>query len=490
MSTDKNDISFMRCPSCKSLVPTASKKCRMCGFVFENSVDSTAEDNSLTSGRVRQRTVSRSREEILAALEKNTESVSPELESEEFDSEQFGSDQDTDFVEEEEQDSVSEFDPSSEELSSQNIRETEEDSDIQNDSDESASNFNDSLSDSETDESSDDNDESSLEEEYSEKLAEVRLSGEVEDESEDDRIAVVSQDQNQVSSLTDTDKEDDNLITALKRGSINDEKPELSSSDRYNEKSEYHELATLLSNSPTETASNFDNTTEKDEQVYVESIADTDLGESIIIPTDTPVKDESAAQDIVSATYQEQEEVIDDSLNQFKEQSNDVLDSSVNSEVLTSNFVEELKAVLPSDTKPVDLTATLYQKSNVNDGAMFIMDNNSEQVLVGWFVCFDDPKRKSIEIRGNKFFVTKTQIRSGDLVVDNDSVSSPHALVKVIDGGKVYLQDLLSEQGSSFKDPNSTEYNPVTDGVTISSGSFIKLGKAEFLLVMIPPLPK
>ena len=37
MSTDSTELTFVRCPSCRSLVPAAQKRCRMCGAVLDAS---------------------------------------------------------------------------------------------------------------------------------------------------------------------------------------------------------------------------------------------------------------------------------------------------------------------------------------------------------------------------------------------------------------------------------------------------------------------
>ena len=37
MSTEETELTFIRCPSCRSLVPAVANRCRMCGFIFEDS---------------------------------------------------------------------------------------------------------------------------------------------------------------------------------------------------------------------------------------------------------------------------------------------------------------------------------------------------------------------------------------------------------------------------------------------------------------------
>ncbi|NDC37773.1 MAG: hypothetical protein EBZ48_06940, partial [Proteobacteria bacterium] len=61
MSTDSTELTFVRCPSCRSLVPAISTRCRMCGATLEASAAAEeGEQEPRKSGRVRQRTMSES----------------------------------------------------------------------------------------------------------------------------------------------------------------------------------------------------------------------------------------------------------------------------------------------------------------------------------------------------------------------------------------------------------------------------------------------
>lgn len=57
MAGDNAELTFVRCPSCRSLVPAISTKCRMCGATFESG-QAEEEKPRIPSGRVRQHTTS------------------------------------------------------------------------------------------------------------------------------------------------------------------------------------------------------------------------------------------------------------------------------------------------------------------------------------------------------------------------------------------------------------------------------------------------
>ncbi len=69
MTTEETELTFIRCPSCRSLVPAVATRCRMCGYSFESgaadgeeSADSA--DASKSRSRVRQRTISATKEQM------------------------------------------------------------------------------------------------------------------------------------------------------------------------------------------------------------------------------------------------------------------------------------------------------------------------------------------------------------------------------------------------------------------------------------------
>ena len=58
MSTDSTELTFIRCPSCRSLVPAVSTRCRMCGASLDAAATQGEGGEPRAAGRVRQRTMS------------------------------------------------------------------------------------------------------------------------------------------------------------------------------------------------------------------------------------------------------------------------------------------------------------------------------------------------------------------------------------------------------------------------------------------------
>lgn len=107
MSAEETELTFIRCPSCRSLVPAVATRCRMCGHQFEkkaaaadqeensenivkkDSVKKENGDSSYSRPRVRQRTmsansaqVSEIKEQLRGSLEKNNPPLEKESEIE------------------------------------------------------------------------------------------------------------------------------------------------------------------------------------------------------------------------------------------------------------------------------------------------------------------------------------------------------------------------------------------------------------------------
>ena len=58
MANEDTELSFVRCPTCRSLIPAIAKRCRMCGHAFGDEEASSNEKASEepTGKRIRHRT--------------------------------------------------------------------------------------------------------------------------------------------------------------------------------------------------------------------------------------------------------------------------------------------------------------------------------------------------------------------------------------------------------------------------------------------------
>jgi hypothetical protein len=107
--------------------------------------------------------------------------------------------------------------------------------------------------------------------------------------------------------------------------------------------------------------------------------------------------------------------------------------------------------------------------------------------LFGWFVSYENPDGRAIELREGKFFVTGSSIRATDLILEDPSISTPHALMAVSSDGGLMLQDLMSDRGVFVRSSDGGGgYRREEGTVRIAHGDWVRFGDVEFLVVMVP----
>ncbi len=107
--------------------------------------------------------------------------------------------------------------------------------------------------------------------------------------------------------------------------------------------------------------------------------------------------------------------------------------------------------------------------------------------LCGWLVSFaTNPLGSSIELREGKFFISGKQLKPTDLVVEHQSVSTPHAIASAgLDQG-LSLHDLMSEKGVFLKRKGEQNYKKEDEQFIARSGDWVKFGDAEYMVVFLP----
>lgn len=106
--------------------------------------------------------------------------------------------------------------------------------------------------------------------------------------------------------------------------------------------------------------------------------------------------------------------------------------------------------------------------------------------LFGWFVSFASPEGASLELREGRFFITNSNVRRGDLVLHDDSVSSPHALVTIGSRTGLTVQDLMSENGLFIKRAGEDSFYQERETAELAHGDSVRFGNVEFLVCLVP----
>ena len=105
--------------------------------------------------------------------------------------------------------------------------------------------------------------------------------------------------------------------------------------------------------------------------------------------------------------------------------------------------------------------------------------------LAGWLVSFADSRGSSIELREGRFFVSSTQLRATDLVLEDDTISTPHAMFTIDEDSGILVQDLKSERGVFVRTADATAYQRQYDTVVLEHGDWVRFGDLEFLVSVI-----
>jgi hypothetical protein len=105
--------------------------------------------------------------------------------------------------------------------------------------------------------------------------------------------------------------------------------------------------------------------------------------------------------------------------------------------------------------------------------------------LFGWLVSYENPDGRAIELREGRFFITGSTIRGADLILEDQSISTPHALVSITENG-MQMQDLMSDRGTFVRAEGDVQYVRQDGVVHVNHGDWIRFGDVEFLVVMVP----
>jgi hypothetical protein len=105
--------------------------------------------------------------------------------------------------------------------------------------------------------------------------------------------------------------------------------------------------------------------------------------------------------------------------------------------------------------------------------------------LFGWLVSFSNPDGVALELREGRFFISRSSLKPTDLIIDDQSISTPHALISVNTQGQgLRIQDLMSESGVYLRRKATDSYQRITDTAKLEHGDWIRFGEVEFQLTV------
>jgi hypothetical protein len=115
--------------------------------------------------------------------------------------------------------------------------------------------------------------------------------------------------------------------------------------------------------------------------------------------------------------------------------------------------------------------------------------NPPKSKVIGFLVSFDtDTLGEVFEIRAGRWLITSRPTDHGDFILINDETISPlHAIIRATGEGKVQVLDQLSEFGTGlFKAGTDTEEEIAGTMAAVNHGDTVRFGKRNFVVCMVP----
>jgi len=110
---------------------------------------------------------------------------------------------------------------------------------------------------------------------------------------------------------------------------------------------------------------------------------------------------------------------------------------------------------------------------------------NSGGRLAGWLVSYREADGRAIELREGKFFISRSRVKDSDLVIDDKSVSTPHALCAIGNDTKMRLQDLMSDEGVFVRRRGESDFVRITETAELEHGDWVRFGAVEYNVCLV-----
>lgn len=118
-----------------------------------------------------------------------------------------------------------------------------------------------------------------------------------------------------------------------------------------------------------------------------------------------------------------------------------------------------------------------------------VMGKAAKSKIIGFFVSFDrDNNGEVYEIRSGRWLLTSRATDHSDFIlIEDESISPLHAIVRATNDGKIQILDQLSEFGTAVFTKGGTEEQDITGSMTsVSHGDRIRFGKRMFVVCLVP----
>ena len=147
-------------------------------------------------------------------------------------------------------------------------------------------------------------------------------------------------------------------------------------------------------------------------------------------------------------------------------------------------FAQEEKMHVDTDLEESKSTE-LGKKGSAEKGSVVRHMPDAHGRLFGWLVSYADPDGQATELREGKFFITAKALKDNDLIITDPSISTPHSMVTVGGDLGLVVQDLMSDRGIFLRRRGRDTYVREYGSFEVNHGDWLRFGDVEFLITLI-----
>ena len=151
------------------------------------------------------------------------------------------------------------------------------------------------------------------------------------------------------------------------------------------------------------------------------------------------------------------------------------------------NNKDKDKGMETGDNINADEKAESFNGKSTSSFSSTEVSKGANGMLIGWLINFsDDSRGVAREVREGQFFVGKQRLRDTDMVFTDESISTPHCLMRADAESGIFIQDLMSEKGTYIKRSNGDTIQVDSEPRLLNHGDWVIFGEYELLISLVP----
>lgn len=150
---------------------------------------------------------------------------------------------------------------------------------------------------------------------------------------------------------------------------------------------------------------------------------------------------------------------------------------------------KENPIVPPAFERPVGEISKPFAAKPVAEPTAIIEKKVAKSEIIGFLITFDKKREGEVfEVRAGRWLVSsRSADRDSEIVIEDDSISLSHAIIKAGSNGSVQILDQLSELGTGVIKQGSEHEDDASDGmIQLFHGDMLRLGKRYFVFCGVP----